>query len=821
MNNLSFNILIRSLYRKKFLTSVQIGGLIIGFSIVIFLLIKINYEFSYDTFWKDSQSIYRLGLDLKYEDGRVIRSAKNYSGSSELLEAEVPGIAAHCNMAPDVITVFYHEKTIQNVDWFWSDTTFFNVFERRFIYKDSDHLFSDLHGIVISASFANKLFGNENPLNKEISLNEGWKFLVKGVFEDLPANSHLKIDVIGSYQSLGYYIQNFDYNSKVLVENPNFVSSNPIPYSHEQWSIPMQYRPYCYIRLANKTAIEGVKAAVKPAMQKVGLPPDLEKSKIGFIFQPITSIHLNSCLDNELRANGNKTQVNFLIIIVIVVLIVCFVNFLNLSTISTIENRKSYSIKLLNGSAKIGIFNDLLLRNTILFIIALLIAVPIAIIISRHQLPECTISESVFITVVVMSGIGAFFAAFIPYHSIFNTPVFLSLKGQQQGSNQNWSGRKALVVVQFAITIILVISTIGIYKQMNFVMKEKLGFGGVQTVLSYMPMTMTNSPDIPAKLLTFKNEVLALPGVNSFSVSSSVPGKEIRRWQENVMPANSAQPFRVSFNEISIDDNFLTTYNIQLIAGENLNKQSNWTSDEVIINRSASEAMGFKNPAEAIGTAFLIGENNYKVKGIIEDYHHVSLHQPIKPAIFFQNLEWELSVGYYSFQIGNSDISGVINGIKKTWRKLYPNDEFVYYFSNKEFEAQYRSDESFNQILTYSALLALVISCMGLLSLAMFNTKQRIKEIGIRKVNGAKVSEVLTMLNKDFVKWVGIAFGIATPIAWYAMTKWLESFAYKTSLSWWIFALAGLLALGIAMLTVSWQSWQAATRNPVEALRYE
>lgn len=821
MNNLTLKVLIRNLLKKKFLTGVQIGGLIIGFCIVIFLLVKINYEYSYDTFWKDSKSIYRLGLDLKYQDGRVIKSARNFHGSSELLEAEVPGVVAQCNMAPDMITVYYQEKKIQDVDWFWSDTTFFRVFERKLLYKESDQIFGDLHGIAISESFSKKLFGSENPLNKEISLNEGWKFLIKAVFEDIPANSHLKIDVIGSYQSLSYYMHNFDNRTQVLVENPNYINQKASPYTRGRWTSSMQFRPFCYIRLAKNSSVLTVESAVQPALLKVGLPPDLKKSKIDFIFQSIASIHLHSKLDNEIRANGSAMQVNFLIIIGIVVLIVCFVNFLNLSTISTIEDRKSYSVQLLNGSRKINVFKALLFRNAILYFIALIITIPIVLLIVRSQLPGCTIPNSVILMMVAIAGIGAFSTAVIPYLSIFNTPLFLSLKGQSLGLNQNWSGRKALVVLQFAITIILVISTIGIYKQMNFVLKEKLGFAGAQTVYSYTPMTMTNSPDIPAKLQTFKNEVLALPGVNSFSVSSSVPGKEIRRWQENVIPGNAAIAFGAPFSEISIDDKFLKTYNIQLVSGENFNEKSNWTSDEVLINRCASEVMGFKNPSNAIGSTFIIGQNNFKVKGILENYHHVSLHQQIKPAIFFQNLQWEMSVGYYSFKIDAPDISAVMKGVEKVWKKLYPKDEFVFFFSDKEFEAQYRSDINFNRILTYSAFLALAISCLGLLSLAMFNTKQRIKEIGIRKVNGAKVSEVMVILNKEFIKWVAVAFVIAVPVAWFAINQWLESFAYRTDLSWWIFILAGFLALGIALLTVSWQSWRAATRNPVEALRYE
>jgi putative ABC transport system permease protein len=356
---------------------------------------------------------------------------------------------------------------------------------------------------------------------------------------------------------------------------------------------------------------------------------------------------------------------------------------------------------------------------------------------------------------------------------------------------------------------------------MEFVMKEKLGFSGQQTLFSYTPMSMTNSPEIPPKLLTFKNEVLTLSGVNSFSVSSSVPGKEIRRIQDNVFAGNSAEPFSSPFNEISIDDSFLKTYGISILAGNNINEKTNWTSDEVIVNQCASEAMGYKKPEDAIGSVFRIGQNTFKVKGVIENYHHISLHQLVKPSIYFQNLQWEMSVGYYSFKLNTPNILETMREIEKIWKRLYPRDEFFYFLSNKEFALQYQNDLNFKYILTTSALLALIISCMGLLSLAIFTTKRRTKEIGIRKVNGAKVSEVLTMLNKDFVKWVVIAFVIASPVAYYAMNRWLESFSYKTSLSWWIFALAGLLALGIALSTVSWQSWRSATRNPVEALRYE
>jgi putative ABC transport system permease protein len=817
----TLKMLFKSLTKNKLLTVIQVGGLVIGFSVVLFLMVKITYESSYDSFWKDASSIYRLGLDVSYDDGRVYKSARNFNGSSELLHAEVPGIVAHCNLGRDVITVYDHEKVIQNVDWFWSDTTFFSVFERRIIYKETNQLFGDVHGISISESFAKKLFGTENPLNKEITLNEGWKFLVKSVFEDIPENSHLKVDVLASYQSLYYYMTNFDYHTQTLVDNPNWTYQKASPYTRSRWSSPTQYRPHCYIRIDPNMDVAAIQSATLPALKKVGFPPDLEKSRINFIFQPVASIHLHSNLSDELRANGSTMQVNFFLLIALVVLLVCLVNYLNLSTISAMEERKSFFIRMMMGAGKQSIFRALLAKNVFLYGFALLVSIPIALLFIRSQLSLNVVPAYLYLILFLIAGLGVFLSTLIPYYSVFSKSNSVVLKGHSDALHKNGASRKTMVVLQFAISIVLIACTIGIFKQLNFVMKKNLGFSGKQTVFSYVPMTMINSPEIPAKLLTFKNEVLALPGVQSFCVSSSVPGKEIGRIQGQVFPENSAEPYASSFNEISVDDDFLKTYAIPLVAGENLYQQASWISDEVLINRCASEAMGFKTPEDAVGAVFRIDQNRYKIKGVVENYHHVSLHYPVKPSLYFQNLQWEMSVGYYSFNLKTSNVSGTIKDIEKIWKKLYPKDAFIYYFSNTEFESQYHSDLIFKNILTISALLALIISCMGLLSLAVYTTKRRIKEIGVRKVNGATVSEVLILLNKDFVKWVAIAFVVATPIAYFALQTWTKSFAYKTELSWWIFALAGLIAFCIALLTVTGLSWRAATRNPVESLRYE
>lgn len=814
--------IIRNIINKKFLSFTKILGLVVGFTVFIFLMAKIQFEKSYDQFWEDSESIYRVALDVKYQSGEEVKSAKNFGGASELLDLELPEVVNHCNFSKDVVTIFNGpKKKIQDVDFIFSDPSFFDVFPRKILKAENTALLENINGIVISQSFAKKLFGDENPLNKEITLNEGWKFVVDAVYEDVLGNSHMKIDVIATYESLFYYMKNFDNTTQVLVENPNYQFNQPDPYTQRRWKTPVQYRPYAYIRLKEGTSIASISSQVPKLLSKVPLPQKLKEAEMKFLFQPIKDIHLTSNLEHEQTVNGNTKEVLFLSLIIFVVLFVCLINFINLNTISNIELLKNYAIRIFNGSTNFQIFQLMLLESFLLNAFALLVSVPLAYFLIDSQLTTVTVTPIILIAVCSIVVFNALISAAVPYVSVIKNGFSQGLKISGQKINLKWKSQKVLVTMQFSITIILIVCTIGIYKQMQFMMDSDLGFNGNQTLFSFTPMTMNQHPELANKLSTFRNEVLKLNGVNTFSASSSIPGQMVNRLNNQVKAVDEAEPFATSFNEISIDDSYLSTYNINLIAGENLSFQNDWKSDEIIINQSALSAMGFNNLNEALDQQIVIRGDNYKIKGVLEDYHHVSLHNPISPTLYTQNLKWDHSVGFYSIQLNSSDIGSTMTQVTQIWNSLYPKEEFIYNFSDTSFALQYARDQKFNQILTYSALLALLISCLGLLGLALFNTKKRVKEIGIRKVLGASVSTVIKMLVKDFFTLIIIALVIATPLAYYFIENWLQDFAYRISISWWIFVIAGIITIGITLLTVSIQAIKAATANPVNALRSE
>ncbi|MDO5970849.1 ABC transporter permease [Flavivirga aquimarina] len=816
------NTIIRNLVKKKFLSLTKILGLIIGYSIFMFLVVKIQHETNYDQFWNHSESVYRVALDLKYENGEQVKSAKNFHGASELLNLELPEILNHCNFNKDVVTIFSGStQKIQDVDFVFSDPSFFDVFERKIIKSENTGVLKNIHGVVISQSFAHKLFGNENPLNKEITVNEGWKFVVDAVFEDIPDNSHLKIDVVATYKSLFYYMRNFDNTRQILIDNPNFTYKQPDPYTVRRWRTPVAYRPYCYIKLKEGTNINTVESKVAALLTKVPLPQNLKDSNMAFNFQPIKDIHLKSNLDHEISANGNTKQVLFLSIIIFVVLFVCAINFISLNTISNLELLKNYAIRLFSGATYTQIFQLMFVESFLINALSLLISLPIAYALITTQLPAHTIDLSILLYVVFVLILIAFSAALIPFLSVVKNRFTSGLKIVGQKINQNWRGQKLMVTAQFSITIILIVCTIGIYKQMQFMMQTDLGFNGKQTLFSFSPMTMNQHPDIPVKLSTFRNELLTLKGVNSFSTSSSIPGQTTPRLNNQVKAVHTAGPFPATFNEVSIDDAYLKTYNIKLIAGENLSFQNDWVSNDILINQTAAKDMGFLSANNAIGNRVTLGKHDCTIRGVIEDYHHTSLHNAIKPTIYAQNIRWDHSVGYYSFQLNSDNVTGTISQITQIWNRLYPKEEFIYNFSEASFASQYESDQKFNQILTYSACLALLVSCLGLLGLTLFNIKKRLKEISIRKVSGASVKQIIIMLNIDFIKWVLVAFVISIPISWYAINTWLEDFAYRTSIDWWIFGIAGFASILIALTTISWQSFKAATSNPVKALKEE
>ena len=819
MNRLIKSILI-NIKKKKLLSLLRFGGLAIGFAVALYIFELVAVEESYDRFWEGADNIYRVALDLEHNGEQVASSARNFRGAPYLLKEEIPGIESCCAFGQDVVTAFVDEKQFNEVNWIWSDTTFFRVFDRKILIAENDDYFGDLHGVLISESFARKLYGDENPIGKKFKVNEGWEYIVKAVFEDIPSNSHFAVDAIGSYATLFYYMSNFDNVSGVLRENPEFRYTVPNPYEARSWNAPPTYRPYCYIKLAENTSIQSVIDRVPAALEKVSLPNQLVDSKLKFNFQPVRDIHLHSNLEHEFQANGSESRVRFLYITAFVVLLICAINFINLSMISTIENGKQFAIRTINGAKESGVFRLLVSENLFISIVSLAIAF-VLFFIANQSTKIVGINLFILAVLALILLATSVLSAVIPYLTALKGRQQSYLKSQTGSLPGMWSGRKVLVLFQFAITTILIVGTILINKQLSFMTNYELAFKPESTMYSTSPMSMNMKPDIVPRLQSFRDEVMAIPGVNSFAVASSVPGKEANRGIDRIWVNNAEEPVSCNFSLMSVSNQYLDVFDIKLLSGRNFRDQSNWNSEEVIISKSTSERMGFKSPADAVGAILRIGNSSRQVVGVFNDYHHLSLKNEIPLMIMEQNLNWNFAVGFYSINFNTDRTAEVLKQVSKIWEKIYPGEIASFNFTDQTFAAQYDAEQRFNHLLSIGSIIALAISCIGLFAISAFDAQKRRREVGVRKVNGAKSGQILFLLNADILKWVAISFLIAIPAAWFAGEKWLEGYAYKTELSWWIFALAGVLALGIALLTVSWQSWRAATRNPVEALRYE
>jgi putative ABC transport system permease protein len=493
-----------------------------------------------------------------------------------------------------------------------------------------------------------------------------------------------------------------------------------------------------------------------------------------------------------------------------------------------LEHAKTTGIHKIVGAQRTQVLNQYLIENLMLNVISIGFAVVLVVVLKKWYLQitgahlDLSFQWQYYLYFALAIFVGILISGLYPaiVLSAFK-PIELFSKLKQR-SGRSIDLRKALVVLQFTATIILIIGTATVFRQINHMRNQQLGMNINQTLVSFSPMSTIRRPDLVSKLLSFKTEIKKLPNVKNVTTSSSIPGKEIDMRNDNVHKAElEKNETGISFYFINTDEDFFDSYEIKLLAGELYRKTDQTQQTEIVINQEALRNLGFSSAIEAIGEPVKIGNADFTIIGVVANHHHEMLSKPIVPIIFQSSFRWSHAVGYYSFKVASSNIQETIAEIEGVWKRFYPDDHFDFFFLDETFDAQYNQYKMFGKLFGAFSLLAIIIACSGLLGLAMYAASKRQKEIGVRKVNGAKVSEILSMLNKNFLKWVLVSFLIATPIAYYVMQKWLENFAYKTTLSWWIFALAGVLALGIALITVSWQSWRAATRNPVEALRYE
>jgi putative ABC transport system permease protein len=811
-----FKLFIRQSRSYAFFTLIKVASLAIGFTVCIVLLSLVMNDLGYDQCWMGEDQLYRVSME-QYQEGQLsFRSAKSYRGLPGMLVEELPEVTAMTRLLPDVITVFVGEQQIQDVRMFYADTNIFKILPREILASESPEVFPDIHSMAISASLARKLYGTVQCLGKELRLNEGWTFYISTVFDDIPRKSHLAFDVLLTRASLAYYMQNFDNTTGQLVENEDFEYLDPGPYHRNSWN---RLRSYNYLLIKEGTDPDRLQAKSKELIGNVELPDQMKEATIVPVFQPIERIHLHSDYPDEIRENSSIFRVYMLTLIGMVVLVICWINFINLYVVVFHERIRVIAIRMIHGAGYPGIAMETFAMGFLMSLGAALLSLGATLIIPYFN-RAFTFGTTLIPILVVLVIITALLAMLIPLTRYRPGRIISQLKGELFGKRGGTMYRRIMVVVQFSSGLVLIACTLVIFSQMNFVQKKELGFNGQNVVFSFSPMTMNQQSDIPEKLVMFRNEMAAIPGVEKFCVSSTIPGLPVHFPGFSLKHMKAGVESEAFTQRIHVDPHYFDLYGITWLCGSGFRDNEIYDVEEVVLNRRASEELGFEDPAEVLGEVIQSGRNTWKVVGVVENYHHHSLKDKLLPMAFFKSLRWRAAVGYYSFRLASVE-QRTIEQIAEVWKSIYPGEQFLFKFLEENYNEQYQAERSFGTSFMIAALLAIITSCLGLLGLSRFNILKRTKEIGIRKAFGSSSYLVLKRLQTETFMMVLLSSLIGIPLSWMIARRWLDNFYYRVDPAWWMFALAFLLVLLVAISTTLAQSWRASMKNPVEALRYE
>jgi putative ABC transport system permease protein len=796
----NIKIAFRNFSSQKRISFLNILGLSLGMSIAMLIFYFVNFELNYDNFHKDSNLIYRVISVNKGTSGTEYRAFTPLP-MPETVRAEIKD----AQMTTGLSQFLYENEPVQiknevffNFSGYIADSCFFKMFNFPLISGNPNTIFNDPASVVLTQNASRKLFGNDNPLGKSLVINKS-DFTVSGIMMDLPENSIFKFDLLVSHLIL-----------KKL--HPD------LPYLW-WWG-----GPYTFIKVHSNQNLAAIKSDLASIPDKHF--PDWLKGRETYDLQALKGIHLDTRVAGDIKPPVSSKYLNILLLIAVSVLFIACANFVNLSTSQSEKRARETAIRKLSGGGRFQVTILFIGEALALSMISLVIAAYLSILFLPwfNELTQRNLSidfNGKIVLFVILFGIITGILSGLYPALLFSKYKPVQMLRSRITTPGNKAGlRKVFIIAQFLVTILLITAQLFITRQVSFMKNHDLGFEEEDLISVPLQYNDENKRLSFAKLFvqTLEQEG-SLKDIKGSTLSENVPGQFFSN-RFAVVPEGSSPDDSKEMIVTSIDENFASVFNVPLVSGRNFS--STITSDRsgnVLINETAVHKLGWSDP---IGKQirFKHEKDPVTIVGVLKDINFRSLQTPVEPEVYrFAGENW--LAGYLTFRLEHLDYKHAIELMKTTWDKLAPGVPFQYTFIKDKYAESYREEERLAKTVGTFALLAVFLSCLGLFAMIAFLSISRTKEIGIRKINGARVIEVMIMLGMDFMVWVIIAFIIACPIAWIALHRWLQNFAYRTELSWWVFVLAGMIALVIAMLTVSWQSWRAATRNPVEALRYE
>ena len=804
-------IAFRNLRKNRVFSLVNIAGLGLGIAAFLLILEYVSYERSVNTFHKNLPTLYRMmGQD---RDGNFYTQMA--PAVAPLIKKEFPEVRDFCRVgeqsANGVVTLSTGKdnrlaQTFREDKVAYADGSFFTLFTFPLVRGSATTALTEPNTVALSAAKARTYFGDTKPIGRTLTLNNQFGqtlYTVTAVYADMPRNSDLSFDAVFSLQTL----------------------ANPANLNGNGWArldgFDGTYLT-TFLQLAERADYKALEGKLDELKKKRDA-----RDESRFLLQPATNMHLAASLSDPYRTSGSLGFVYLLSGIAGLILVIAWFNYINLSTAGALKRAREVGVRKVVGAGRSQLIGQFLGESLLLNLVGFGVAFGIVMLLQNvfNEFIQKELSLSMLFTGGFwLVGLGMLLSgalasgSYVAFAMTSFQPV-QTLKGTFRTGRGGWL-RKTLVVAQFGASVVLVVATLVLYRQLQYMQDKDLGVQIDQRVVINGPQ-VGDERTLAPYTTALENQLSQLPYVKNFCQTGIVPGNNYNFNAGGITKQNPhPDDVKKSYSMGIIDDRYLKTYGIGLVAGRNFTVREAelaWEkSAKLMVNETAARQLGFASPAKAAGQVINWGQP-YEIVGVVKDYHHQGLRQAIGPMIFLPRR----STANLTIQLTTSQIGRKIAELEKLYKASYPGNPFEYYFVDERYNEQYKSEQQYGQLFTIASGLAIFIACLGLFGLATFMTEQRNKEIGVRKVLGASVTSIVTLLSKDFLKLVLVAIILACPIAWYAMNRWLQDFAYKIDIEWWVFGLAGMLAVSIALLTVSFQSVRAALMNPVNSLRSE
>jgi len=785
----------RNLVRNKAYTFINIGGLSVGMACTILILLWVRDEVSYDKFNRNAPQIYRLTANVA-----GVKAAVNPVPLSPVLKQQLPAIKDFTRLEAlhSIVTIGSRKFDEKNI--YYADPNFLQVFDYPLLWGDKATVLSRPDGMVITAATAKKYFGDENAIGKTLYIDDdikGHNFVVTGVMQNVPHNSHLQFDMLLPFT--------------VYEHSSNYSFNNP-----QEWS---NFDVYTYLLMKDGLAGQpGAISSLERQITAIHTANDTYHTKTIFSLQPLTDIHLHSSLLLDVAGQGSSQSVNIFSLVALFILLIACVNFMNLSTAIAGQRAKEVGLRKTVGALRPQLIIQFLSESLLLGLISLIIGICIARLLLPlfNDLSAKNISVNLFdlritgglLGIAVLVGLisGSYPAFFL---SSFKPAKVL--KGIHVLGGKKSYLRNGLVVLQFSISVILIVSTLVVNNQLKFIRNRDIGFNKENLLYLQMPQI----GDLQKNYGALKASLGQNTHITNYTLLEHLP-TDLTTGTTDVKWDGKDPNKQMIFPHIGADGNFIKTFGMHLVAGRSFDDNNKSDAANYILNETAVKTMGM-SVSSAVGKLITMNGNKGEIIGVVRDFNFKPVQQLIQPLI----LRYTNQGGFVVVRTKPANMPQNIVNLKAVFQKIYPDYPFSYGFVDQDLSRLYLSEQRMGELFNIFSVVSIIVSCLGLFGLATFAAQKRIKEIGVRRVLGASASGIVALLAKDFVKLVAVALIVAFPVAWWIMGRWLDNYVYRIHISWWMFALAGILTLLIALITVSSQAVKAALMNPVKSLKTE